>query len=72
VVDVRQGLEAMEQDPPYYERYGEQQVAAGHYDRVIRYRAHIQPLMQALWHDVGLNGHVYAGEATRRSRSRPR
>jgi hypothetical protein len=56
VRDVRQGLDSLDQEPPYYERYGEQQVAAGHYDRVIRYRAHIQPLVRALWHDVGLNG----------------
>ena len=53
---MRQGIDALEQEPPYYERYGEQQVAAGHYDRVIRYRAHIQPLVDALWHDIGLNG----------------
>jgi hypothetical protein len=56
VRDPRQGIDALDQEPPYYERYGEQQVAAGHYDRVIRYRAHIQPLVQALWRDVGLNG----------------
>jgi AcrR family transcriptional regulator len=56
VIDTRQGIDEMEQEPPYYERYGEQQVAAGHYDRVIRYRAHVQPLVRSLWHDVGLNG----------------
>jgi hypothetical protein len=60
VVDARQGLDGMEQEPPYYERYGEQQVAAGHYDRVIRYRTHLQPLMHGLWEDVGLNGHPVA------------
>jgi hypothetical protein len=57
VVDTRQGLDGMEHEPPYYERYGEQQVAAGHYDRVIRYRTHLQPLVHGLWDDVGLNGH---------------
>lgn len=56
VIDARQGIDALEQEPPYYERYGEQQVAAGHYDRVIRYRAHVQPLVRSLWHEVGLNG----------------
>jgi hypothetical protein len=56
VIDARQGIDTMEEEPPYYERYGEQQVAAGHYDRVIRYRAHIQPLVRSLWHEVGLNG----------------
>ncbi len=52
VPDCRHGLDAMEHEPPYYERYGEQQVAAGHYDRVIRYRAHLQPLVQALWREL--------------------
>jgi len=33
---------------PFYEQYGEQQVAAGHYDRVLRYREHIEPLVKAL------------------------
>lgn len=33
---------------PYYEKYGESRVAAGHYDRVIRYRDHILPLATAL------------------------
>jgi hypothetical protein len=34
---------------PYYEIYGEQQVAAGHYKQVLRYREHILPLAHALW-----------------------
>jgi hypothetical protein len=33
---------------PYYEAYGERQVAAGHYQRVIRYRDHVLPLADAL------------------------
>ena len=37
------------QEPPFYEQYGEAQVAAGHYHQVIRYRDHIRPLAQALW-----------------------
>ncbi len=36
------------QEPPFYERYGEQQVAEGYYRRVIRYREHILPLADAL------------------------
>ncbi len=52
VVDWCQGPPAMEHDPPYYERYGEHQVAAGHYERVIRYRAHLRPLAQALWREL--------------------
>jgi hypothetical protein len=37
---------------PYYEQYGEQQVASGHYDQVIRYRDHLVPLAEALWRQV--------------------
>ena len=36
------------QEPPFYERYGEGQVAGGYYSRVIRYREHIVPLTDAL------------------------
>jgi hypothetical protein len=35
-------------EPPFYERYGEQQVAAGYYDRVVRYREHLLPIAEAL------------------------
>lgn len=33
---------------PYYERYGEQQVAAGYYRQVLRYREHMLPLAERL------------------------
>jgi hypothetical protein len=33
---------------PYYEHYGEQQVAAGHYPSVLRYREHFLPLARAV------------------------
>ena len=33
---------------PYYETYGERQVAAGHYRSVIRYDEHVRPLIHAL------------------------
>lgn len=33
---------------PYYEIHGERQVAAGHYEEVVRYRAHILPIADAL------------------------
>ncbi|MEP6913553.1 MAG: hypothetical protein ABI923_12410 [bacterium] len=36
------------QTPPFYEEYGERQVAAGVYDRVIGYRDHMLPLFTAL------------------------
>jgi len=34
--------------PPFYEQYGEKQVAAGFYQRVIRYEEHLAPLAEAL------------------------
>jgi hypothetical protein len=34
--------------PPFYETYGEKQVAAGFFREVIRYREHIAPLTRAL------------------------
>jgi hypothetical protein len=34
--------------PPFYEQYGEKQVAAGYYHRVLRYNEHIAPLAEAL------------------------
>ena len=34
--------------PPFYESYGEKQVAAGHYPRVLRYAEHMAPLAEAL------------------------
>ena len=33
---------------PFYELYGERQVLAGHYDRVLRYREHMRPLAEAI------------------------
>ena len=39
---------------PFYEEYGERQVAAGHYARVLRYREHVLPLAAAL--DAHVNG----------------
>lgn len=35
-------------EPPFYETYGEKQVAAGHYQTVLRYREHVLPLANAL------------------------
>lgn len=35
-------------NPPFYELYGEKLVAAGHYDRVIRFQEHMLPLAQAI------------------------
>lgn len=33
---------------PYYEQYGEQQITAGYYQRVIRYQEHMAPIAQSL------------------------
>jgi hypothetical protein len=41
-------IEALIEEPPYYESYGEQQVAAGRYPRVLRFREHFLPLARAL------------------------
>ncbi|MGZ4779477.1 MAG: hypothetical protein ACXV5L_09785 [Thermoanaerobaculia bacterium] len=35
-------------DPPFYESHGEEQVAAGYYRHVLRYREHIAPLNEAV------------------------
>ena len=35
-------------ESPFYELYGEKLVAAGHYEKVIRYREHMAPLAQAI------------------------
>jgi hypothetical protein len=45
---------------PYYEQYGEQQVASGHYHQVIRYRDHLVPLAEALWCQVEAGSQVSA------------
>jgi len=43
-----------EDDKPYYEKYGEKQVAAGNYREVIRYRKHVLPLAEALRRSAAL------------------
>jgi hypothetical protein len=50
---VRYGLEigaiaGRFEHPPYYESYGEKQVAAGIYRQVIRFREHMAPLAEGL------------------------
>lgn len=39
---------------PYYESFGEKQVAAGFYEHVIRYASHMRPLVRALWKELHL------------------
>ena len=41
-------LEALPQEIPFYETYGEQQVANGKFAEVIRHRRHILPLVRAI------------------------
>jgi hypothetical protein len=44
------------EDPPYYETYGERQVAAGRYTEVIRWRAHMARVVSGLCERLGLDG----------------
>jgi hypothetical protein len=39
---------SLEDDPPYYEQYGEKQVKSGYYRQVLRYSEHMLPLARAL------------------------
>jgi len=48
-VSNRAGLCPPSAEMPFYEKYGEKQVAAGHYAQVIRLREHMLPLAQAIW-----------------------
>jgi hypothetical protein len=45
----RAGFGAPSDGPPFYETYGEQQVAAGRYEHVLRWSEHIRPVAEALW-----------------------
>jgi hypothetical protein len=57
VADLEEGVDRMTVEPPQYERWGEERVAAGFYDQVIRYRTHIRPLVRELWSGLGLEIH---------------
>jgi len=54
-VDPEADVEALVAEPPFYETYGERQVAAGRYPRVLRFREHFLPLASAL-REVGRTG----------------
>jgi hypothetical protein len=41
-------LRALDPDPPAYEPFGEARVAAGLYERVLRYADHVRPLLEAI------------------------
>jgi len=49
LVDNCGGNRRCDKELPFYEQYGQKQVAAGHYHRVLRYDEHIAPLAEALW-----------------------
>ena len=46
--DPEADIETLIAEPPWYESYGERQVAAGRYSRVLRFREHFLPLARAL------------------------
>ena len=54
VLDLREGIDRLEIQPPAYERFGEMRVRDGYYGHVIRYRETVQPLVRALWSEAGL------------------
>jgi hypothetical protein len=43
------------EQPPFYESFGERQVALGRYQQVLRYRSHVQPLVAALRRELALS-----------------
>jgi len=47
-------LESLPCEVPFYERFGEQQVAQGKFAEVIRHKRHLLPLVRAIRHDLGL------------------
>ena len=51
---ARDGIKAATDSLPRYELHGERQVAAGTYSKVVRYREHVLPILQAL--QSGLRG----------------
>jgi len=52
-VDRRWGRHDPESSPPHYEVHGEKLVEQGEYDRAIRYRDHVLPIVDALSDAVG-------------------
>lgn len=48
-VDNRMSWIPERNDKPYYEKHGQAKVAAGKYDRTVRYAEHIVPLQTAFW-----------------------
>ena len=50
------GVLSQDYQPPFYESYGANLVAAGRYAKVITYREHMLPLAEAIWKGVTTNG----------------
>jgi LmbE family N-acetylglucosaminyl deacetylase len=47
-------LESLPGEVPFYETFGEQQVAQGKFAEVIRHKRHLVPLVRTIRHDLGL------------------
>jgi hypothetical protein len=47
-VTTRAMIDKFEQELPAYERYGQQRVREGRYHDVVRYRAHVRPVLAAI------------------------
>jgi len=55
-VEYALDLQGLIGNPPFYESYGEKQVAAGRYDRVVRHRQHVVPIAAALRARLAVQG----------------
>jgi hypothetical protein len=53
-VGNRSGTDGSSEEPLFYELYGERLVAAGRYQKVIRYREHMLPLAEAMRKKLGM------------------
>ncbi|MDF1751661.1 MAG: hypothetical protein P1U89_02680 [Verrucomicrobiales bacterium] len=51
---VERGYDAIPEDPPFYERYGSEQVALGKYSELISYQDHFLPLIKSMRQILGL------------------
>ena len=47
-VTAARAADTVDDEPPFYERYGEQRVREGRYAEIIRHRQHVQPVRAAI------------------------
>lgn len=52
---IDEGRAGLKMEPPHYELIGHQRTESGDYAQVIRYRQHVLPLVNALWHELQLD-----------------